>query len=94
MPISDVPMKKSCEARTLDDEARGARKQASRQCAERSHQRILAGGELRRRERGHVGDEHDLRKGIGQALDAYGDGEGEEVALALRSDTSAWIGLG
>jgi hypothetical protein len=23
-----------------------------------------------------------------------GDGEGEEVALALRSDTSAWIGLG
>ena len=25
------------EARTLDDEARGARKQASRQCAERSH---------------------------------------------------------
>jgi len=33
------------EARTLDDEARGARKQASRQCAERSHQRILAGGE-------------------------------------------------
>ena len=43
---------------------------------------ILAGRELRRRERGHVGNEHDLREGIGQALDADSDGEGEEVDLA------------
>ena len=43
---------------------------------------LLAGGELRGRERGHVGDEHELGKGIGQALDAHSDREGEEVALA------------
>ena len=79
MPISEVPMKKfSKPVRSImKPEAPARRLPGSAQS-----EVILAGRELRRRERGHIGDEHDLRKGVGEAFDTDSEGKAQEVALA------------
>jgi hypothetical protein len=50
----------------------------------RSQKGILAGGKLRRGERRHVVNEHNLREGVGETFYADCDGEGPEIAAAVR----------
>src|ERR1700712_4776124 len=77
------PDEEPAEAGMLDDEAREPGQNAAWKGAEGGQQAELAGRMLDRRDRRHVGDEDDRRKGVRKALDADRQGEGPERLAAI-----------
>src|SRR4029078_12749045 len=77
------PDKEPDETGLLDHEAREPGQNAARKGAERSQQAELTGRMLHRRDRRHIGDQHDRRESVSKSLNADRQRKGPESIAAI-----------